>query len=206
MAAANSQAPVAPSFYVQPIQLLIFNLAPVHTSGQNLASYLSCVLLWLGATFITSTMFTFGARTEEAVVAAILEKGVTGHARKQVSTITSWITRTKVFAFGHHFGRRCSQRYSEIAAQGLPLAAASLVGQPFCDASALPLKGHLGAHILRAWFSVGSSCFLKPLGRSFMQLFRKVEGHSASCLLLCAAWQLAVDDRLVLLTIGLCPG
>ena len=84
VAAANTQSTVAPNFYVQPIRLLSFNLAPVNTSGQNLSTYLLCVLLWLGATFIVASMFPFGTRTEEAVVANILEKGVSAHKRKQV--------------------------------------------------------------------------------------------------------------------------
>ena len=84
VAASNTQSTVAPNFYIQPIRLLSFNLAPVNTSGQNLSTYLLCVLLWLGATFIVASMFPFGTRTEEAVVANILEKGVSAHKRKQV--------------------------------------------------------------------------------------------------------------------------
>lgn len=83
VAASNTQSTVAPNFYIQPIRLLSFNLAPVNTSGQNLSTYLLCVLLWLGATFIVASMFPFGTRTEEAVVANILEKGVSAHKRKQ---------------------------------------------------------------------------------------------------------------------------
>ncbi|DBA86298.1 TPA: hypothetical protein ACH3X2_005537 [Trebouxia sp. C0005] len=83
VAGSSSQANVSPDFYIQPIKLLNFNLAPVHTLGQNLATYLVCVLIWLGATFIVASMYPFGTQTEEAVVANILAKGATTGERKQ---------------------------------------------------------------------------------------------------------------------------
>ena len=84
VAGSSSQANVSPDFYIQPIKMLDFNLAPVHTLGQNLATYLLCVLIWLGATFIVSSMYPFATQTEEAVVANILAKGATTGERKQV--------------------------------------------------------------------------------------------------------------------------
>ena len=75
---------VSPNFYISPISLVNFNVAPVHTSGQNLASYVLCVLLWLGTTFIVSSMYPFGTKTEEAVVAVFLERGTSAQYRKQV--------------------------------------------------------------------------------------------------------------------------
>ena len=90
MVAGSTAGPtVAPSFYISPIRLLIFNLAPVHTSGQNLSSYILCVLLWLGSTFIVSVMYPFGTKTEEAVVAVILERESSPYKRKQVQPLAS---------------------------------------------------------------------------------------------------------------------
>lgn len=42
VAGSSSQANVSPDFYIQSIKMLDFNLAPVHTLGQNLDD-LSCV-------------------------------------------------------------------------------------------------------------------------------------------------------------------
>ena len=84
VATSRAGATTSPSFYISPISLPSYNLAPVHTSGHNLATYILCVLLWLGTTFIVSSMFPFGAKTEEAVVAVILERGTSTQYRKQV--------------------------------------------------------------------------------------------------------------------------
>lgn len=54
LAVARGTLTVSPDFYIQPVRLQSFNLAPVHTSGQNFASYILCVLMWLGCTFIVS--------------------------------------------------------------------------------------------------------------------------------------------------------
>lgn len=86
VAASHGTATVSPEFYVAPISLQSFNLAPVHTSGMNFVTYVLCVLMWLGSTFIVSAMYPFGTRTEEAMVAGILARGVPADHRKQVST------------------------------------------------------------------------------------------------------------------------
>lgn len=88
VAASHGTATVSPEFYVAPISLQSFNLAPVHTSGMNFVTYVLCVLMWLGSTFIVSAMYPFGTRTEEAMVAGILARGVPADHRKQVRTRT----------------------------------------------------------------------------------------------------------------------
>ena len=89
VAASHGTATVAPDFYIAPISLQSFNLAPVHTSGMNFATYVLCVLMWLGSTFIVSAMYPFATMTEEAMVAGILERGVPTDHRKQVGFSTT---------------------------------------------------------------------------------------------------------------------
>ena len=88
VAASHGNATVAAEFYLAPISLQSFNLAPVSTSGMNFATYVLCVLMWLGCTFIVSAMYPFATMTEEAMVAGILQRGVPTDHRKQVLLFT----------------------------------------------------------------------------------------------------------------------
>ena len=86
VAANDAITAVSPNFYIAPIILQSFNLAPVRTSGMNFSTYVICVLMWLGCTFIVSAMYPFGTKAEEALLANIRKQGVLDYKRKQVST------------------------------------------------------------------------------------------------------------------------
>lgn len=80
--AANDAITV--DFYIAPITLQSFNLAPVRTSGMNFSTYVICVLMWLACTFIVSAMYPFGAKAEEARLANIRKQGALDYRKKQV--------------------------------------------------------------------------------------------------------------------------
>lgn len=84
VAANDAITAVSPNFYIAPITLRSYNLAPVRTSGMNFSTYVICVLMWLGCTFIVSAMYPFGTKAEEALLANIRKQGVLDYRRKQV--------------------------------------------------------------------------------------------------------------------------
>lgn len=60
LAAAAAGGPTyAPSYFLTPILLVETNLAPVLVFGEHFASYLLCLLLWMGSAFTVALSFQY---------------------------------------------------------------------------------------------------------------------------------------------------
>ncbi|GIL64456.1 hypothetical protein Vafri_18362 [Volvox africanus] len=66
---------ISPTFLASGVSVKEVNLAPVKNFGQHFASYIFCVLLWLGSSFVVVSSYQFKLKTEQQLLMQSKQEG-----------------------------------------------------------------------------------------------------------------------------------